>query len=338
MNKLLKSNTSTVIYVTISLVILVIGYISSTLDTGFLASYFIVSGFAFVVLTRKYNILINLLSVFLLLNTIGTLPLSIYEETGAESTFLLGIPLIGFFSTMILSNSSKHPEWSIKSPWLANVFGLVSLNATIILSNFFLNINSQYILGIIGLLSYFLTVTCYLTLGKKVQLNEPEYSKNEELIEKFINEAQKQFKVKSTDNQFEYIVYDDDKKFPAIYKLIFINEFIYKREKSKKKGKIMTFYSKLNLKELNMFPWLFKQNLLLDDLSIPNKYNEYIPVIISTKEIKNESSREIFFVNHNRTKKRFKTGYLTLAKDTNENISSLTKLIVDLSLIENNYL
>lgn len=169
-----KFSMGAIIYFTALAVIFVLQLYTKSFEVSKALYTVIFSGAIYLTISGKFHWLVPVFSGFALIATIAYLPTNIYLLTGKEPTFLLTSIIVAFLSTLLAGNSVSFAQFSIRSPWIANLIGLITINAVSYGLISIPNFNKPNVITTISFLAYLLASLSYLTLGKYVWVRNPK--------------------------------------------------------------------------------------------------------------------------------------------------------------------
>lgn len=169
-----KFSMRAIIYFTVLAVIFVLQLYTKSFEVSKALYTVIFSGAIYLTISGKFHWLVPVFSGFALIATIAYLPTNIYLLTGKEPTFLLTSIIVAFLFTLLAGNSVSFAQFSIRSPWIANLIGLITINAVSYGLISIPNFNKLNVITTISFLAYLLASLSYLTLGKYVWVRNPK--------------------------------------------------------------------------------------------------------------------------------------------------------------------
>lgn len=235
----------------------------------------------FTLMTKRFYLALPTIAIFALIIALGTIPMQLYSVTGSAPNLTTWSYIIGFLSTLLIGNITKHPEWSIRSPWVANILGITLSTTVIIVISSYITDMSDLIAGLIILTSYILFSFSYLLLGRKVMMTTP-IPANEDTMNKVFSQLEK--------TGYTPLVFykDKDRKDTLVYKntnnsyRVFISNSPL-MTKENKKGKV-DHVTMVKGKARTLYPWLLFN--LYKSMSLkknPIVVHEDFVVIVPTK-------------------------------------------------------
>lgn len=338
MKNRMSFNMSTVMYFTVLGVFLVLQYFNGGLTFEMLFLTFIVTSVPYLFFTRKFYLVVPAISVFALMFTIATLPSSVYLITGEEPSFVMFSSVLAFLLTLLMSNQVSHAEWSIKSPWVANILGLIGLYSIEMGLLMKMEGVSQIIIGTVGFLAFMLISVGYITSGQYVTINKPT-SLTPDSLDKSLTASMYDsmyLHVKGeADSQDEVTVLDSKSRDGASYRLYFTNDTIYYDSDSKPKRQFKVMKDK---KAKMLYSWLLQQSIKSKEIKKTKEIKTESLIVVTIDERYSDGLIETWDIPIPRTSKTNVVGHLIIdGKDNDKFIDKLTELTVELSLKENGY-
>ena len=169
-----KFSMRAIIYFTVLAVIFVLQLYTKSFEVSKALYTVIFSGAIYLTISGKFHWLVPVFSGFALIATIAYLPTNIYLLTGKEPTFLLTSIIVAFLFTLLAGNSVSFAQFSIRSPWIANLIGLITINAVSYVLISIPNFNKPNVITIISFFAYLLASLSYLTLGRYIWVRNPK--------------------------------------------------------------------------------------------------------------------------------------------------------------------
>lgn len=169
-----KFSMGAIIYFTVLAVIFVLQLYTKSFEVSKALYTVIFSGAIYLTISGKFHWLAPVFSGFALIATIAYLPTNIYLLTGKEPTFLLTSIIVAFLFTLLAGNSVSFSQFSIRSPWIANLIGLITINAVSYVLISIPNFNKPNVITIISFFAYLLASLSYLTLGRYIWVRNPK--------------------------------------------------------------------------------------------------------------------------------------------------------------------
>lgn len=169
-----KFSMGAIIYFTVLAVIFVLQLYTKSFEVSKALYTVIFSGAIYLTISGKFHWLVPVFSGFALIATIAYLPTNIYLLTGKEPTLLLTSIIVAFLFTLLAGNSVSFAQFSIRSPWIANLIGLITINAVSYGLISIPNFNKPNVITTISFFAYLLAALSYLTLGKYVWVRNPK--------------------------------------------------------------------------------------------------------------------------------------------------------------------
>ena len=169
-----KFSMGAIIYFTVLAVIFVLQLYTKSFEVSKALYTVIFSGAIYLTISGKFHWLVPVFSGFALIATIAYLPTNIYLLTGKEPTFLLTSIIVAFLFTLLAGNSVSFAQFSIRSPWIANLIGLITINAVSYVLISIPNFNKPNVITIISFFAYLLASLSYLTLGRYIWVRNPK--------------------------------------------------------------------------------------------------------------------------------------------------------------------
>lgn len=331
-------NLSTVIYFTVIGVFIVLQYLNGGIVPELTFLIFMITTIPFLLFTKKFYLAMPVIAVFMLMLTVATLPNSVYLVTGEEPAFVMTSSILGFLLTLLIGNQVTHAEWSIKSPWVANLLGLFGLYISEFMLLIYLDKPSQILIGIVGFLTFILISISYLTIGKYVSIHAPNEMSgdrvSDSLKDAIMSKTYLHVESKSRKRK-QLTVLVSKSKSKNSYRIFFTNNEIYydKDVPFKRQFKIIK-----DKKERFIYSWLLRESTISKESKKTDKIKNEMFVVISIDDKYTEGKIEIFDIKVPRSSKVNRVGHLTISgNDKKIFMNKFNELIVELSLSENGY-
>lgn len=331
-------NLSTVIYLTTLATLFILKYLNGGLTSEFVFLIFIVTSVPFLLITRKFYLATPIISIFFLMLTIATLPNSVYLVTGEEPSFIISSATLGFLLTLLIANQINHAEWGIKSPWIANILGLIGLY----ISEYILLLStpntSQIIIGAIGFLIFMIISTSFLTIGKYVFVHKPRNIQSDSIVQNLTDEITNSsyLHVKTgRRSEQQFTVLDKNSKYNESYRLYFTDETIYYDNdlSDKKQFKMIK-----NNKEKMLYSWFLNESTRSDESKKTKEIKSESFIVVTIDDTYSEGLIETWAIKRPRSQKYNLIGHMIIdGKDKKKFINKFNELIVELSLKKNGY-
>lgn len=326
---------STMIYFTALIVLLIASVITGDFSISYLVLIVFTTTVPYIFFTKKLYLLTPIVSIFLLMYVISLLPSAVYSVTGEEPTFIVAFPLFGFFITLYYANLLSHSEWAIKSPWIANILGLiVSYIFSFGILTLFEDL-SQLIIGLLSLLVYLVISLSWLTFGRFTIVHKPNEYSDSAIAKEIINElifsefekidSKKQkstvrFLDTQSENKNSYRLFFTDSKVKIPNEVVKLNEYVVLKKN----------------KEKHLYSWLFQQSNKSNEAKTTKKikHEDFILIIVDSKTKSPESY--IAEIPKPRSKKTLNIGVLKIGNEYKKAYrNQLIKLFIDLDLKRN---
>ena len=333
MIKLEKMKLSTAIYLTTIIALLLLQLALGGMTTKNTMYILIITTLPYIVFTKKYYIITPVISIFFLLGTIASLPIAVYTATGNEPSFIISSAALGFFITLFIGNMVSHAERSIRSPWVANIFGLIALYIMEFALLTALSTKSAMLIGGLGLLAHLLIATIYLTVGKYISINTPAILTEDSLVSALTAEltnsvynstselegSSGQFKLSGKSSSFGRI-----RLYPTLEKITTTTE---------NKNFLKNFYLWENGKKKSIYSWLLQETIRSSEINKTKEFKSEQFIVIQKNPTSKDGSFDIIELPIKRSSKKLYFGVFTLGEKVNKKtIKKFNELAIELKL------
>lgn len=333
-----KINLYTVIYFTAIGFFLATAFFSGSLSSTVIAQILLITTLPYMFFARKFKYLIPVFSVFLVLYTIAVMPTAVYEATGEEPSFIIASAILGFFLVLLIGSFVSQAQWSIKSPWIANILGTLTLFIVEFSLLIQFGVDSQIIIGIIGALLYVLVGAAWLMLGPSVKVNKPDKIRDktvEDGLLDFLTSNGYSYVEHSKQPQRRDTLFDHHSKEKESYRLTF-GESILSINNGHKGIKKFRFYK--DGKTKRAYSWLYREAIRSKEIkTTKDRKSEDFIYIVYDETLKSPLYDVIELPVPRSNKKVFVGVFRTNNKFTNKTLKVFDELVVDLSLRRKKY-
>lgn len=330
-------NLSTVIYLTVLGVLLIQQFlVNNGLNVQSFIGIVLLTTIPYIFLTKRYYYLIPFVSVFFVLMVIGSMPIAVYEITGKEPGFIIASSTLGFFITLLVGTIVSKAQWSIKSPWVANILGTTSLFIVQYLLLTATTTESQVLIGTAGLAAHLLTSLSYLMVGPSVKVNNPSPLRDQSVADRLLDFL--------ADNGYSYVSYpkqpqrrdtllDNNSKYDDSFRFIF-SETAISLNNEKKGIKKFQFYKDGSSK--NAYSWLLRESIKSKEAPRTNEVKNEHLIFVYFDDTSKISAYDTLELPIKRSSKTLNVGVLKLGKNINkETLTVVNNLLIDVSLKNN---
>lgn len=333
LNKFKNASISSVIFFTFVLIFIIGALLTQSyqLTTIIIAVAFFT--LVYITFTRRFYVLMPVLSIYSLLMVIADLPLVAYDMLGEDPSFIIASAPLSFFLILWLSNSSKFGELSIRNTWFANMLGMLALYLTEISLVLMDKGLSQIIIGILGFVVAFLISFCYLIFSSKSWVHKPTTPKSNNLEEKLtksmLNDGYREVKNKKgkvLENLYVDTIEDSD----YMAHLYPINEMIHTQE-NRREWK--TFLMRKDYKDKKAYAWLYQIAVATSEKRHKEKPKRELPIIVESVDSPDEHGKfNIIEIPIPRSSKTYMIGILTLCEKEKQNRKNFDKLFLSMRI------
>lgn len=219
---------STAIYITALIVLIIPQLFIYGVNAPYMTLVLLVSTMFYIVLTRRWGVIQVIFSILLMAFSFMGMATIFVNIAGVDPSFILSTMLFGYFLVLLTSVSSRHPEWSIHSPWIGTSIAIAAAILVELVLLLVFKIKNPYIVGGIGLVIILAIGLSWLMFLPKSRIHEPNYV-NDEIKKDFVDEISKDINKQGFnlihDKKDVYIEDKVNKK--NRYKLLFINDRLY---------------------------------------------------------------------------------------------------------------
>ena len=328
-----KVNIKTTIYLTFMFVLFALQLYLGTLTVATGTYIVILTTIPYLFFTKKYYIIQPFIAIFFLMIVIATLPTSIYMITGKEPSFIVSSSILGFFITLLIGNIVSHAEWSIRSPWIANILGLLSLYLVEFTLATGLLVKNSFIIGGSGLIAL-VSVSClYLMVGKYIHVNKPttmqDNSQYLQLTERLLSSGYEQGPdLKRSEGQLLLL---DTLSKNTQYRLAPIDSAL--TVTTEKKNYIKNYYLWKNGVRQQVYSWLLREGSKSKEQNLPKGIKAELFIVINQKAGLTDGFGDIIEIPLKRSNKNIYVGKFTLGdKVTSKTVDNFNELAVALKL------
>lgn len=336
MAKKFNIDTHTTIYLTVIGVLLILQALMGGLTTSYIAVVLFLTTLPYLFITKRFYLVVPIISVLALLMTIATLPTAVYAVIGEEPSFVISSATLTFLIPLFLSNLVSHAEWSIRSPWVAALIGLGVLYFTEFSLLTGTSLDSQVLIGGLGALAGIVVSSLYLMVGGKVSVHKPTSLQSNSVVQQLSKElgSSGYLHVDSKAvSETQLLLLDTKSKTRDSFRVYPVGDEIFVDKDLLEKNKVSMF---IKGKQRKLYAWLYREAGVSAERRRTKDIKGESFILMGVSDRTTIPNYEIIELSKARSKKKYYVGIINLSPtNMNKNKRLFKEMTVEIELLKN---